>query len=284
MSSNVSDHCVVTSSTLPDVFVSVVKSANPPTGHDGQSLRRESTGALFVELGAATQEHQRDVLRQRIVELNMPVAAAVARRYHARGVDPDDLQQVAYVGLIKAVRRFDYTLDHDFLSFAVPTITGEVKRYFRDSCWAVRPPRRIQELQTQIPVVRERLTQGLRRRPTLPDIAEALGVSAEDVAEAMAATGCFTPASLDEPDSTGERSAIGQIVDHRLKGLARSEDHVFVTQLLQHLSDRDRAILQYRYVDGLTQHQIAQQVGVTQMQVSRLLSRLLRDLAEHAVA
>lgn len=274
----------VTSSTLPDVLVSVVEAATPPTDHDGQSLRRESTSQLFVELGAATREHQRDVLRRRIVELNMPVAAAVARRYHARGVDPDDLQQVAYVGLIKAVSRFDATLDHDFLSYAVPTITGEVKRYFRDSCWAVRPPRRIQELQGQISSTRERLTQDLRRRPTITDIADALGVSAKEVAEAMAATGCFTPASLDAPDSAGARSTIDQIVDHRLKGLARCEDHVFVTQLLQHLNDRDRAILQYRYVEGLTQHQIAQKVGVTQMQVSRSLSRLLRALAERAAA
>lgn len=205
-----------------------------------------------------------------IVDLNMPVASSVACRYHARGVDADDLQQVAYVGLIKAVSRFDYTLEHDFLSYAAPTITGEVRRYFCDSCWAVRFPRRIQELQGQIPPARERLTQDLCRRPTLTDIAEALGVSAEDIAEAMAATGCFTPALLDQPDSTGVRSAIGQIVDHRLKGLARSADHVFVTQLLQGLSDRDRVILRYRYVDGLTQHQIAQRVGVTQMQVSRV--------------
>lgn len=268
--------------TLSASIVLPVPAADRPTGRDRDSSRRESTEQMFAELASATDEHQRDALRQRLVELNMPVAASVARRYRARGVNVEDLQQVAYVGLIKAVSRFDYTLEHDFLSYAIPTITGEVRRYFRDGCWAVRPPRRIQELQSQIPAVRERLAQDLGRRPTLTDIANALGVSNKDAAEALAATGCFTPSSLDAPDSTGVRSPIDQIVDHRLKGLARCEDQVFLTQLLQHLSPRERAILHYRFVDGLTQHQIAEQLGVTQMQVSRLLSRLLRDLAERA--
>lgn len=248
------------------------------------SSRREITQRLFAELANAAHEQQRRVLRQRLVEANMPVAASIARRYGARGVNGEDLEQVAYVGLIKAVRRFDADLDNDFLSYAVPTITGEVKRYFRDACWAVRPPRWVQEMQAKIPAVREVLAQRLGRLPDLADIAEVLGATEGDVAEALAATGCFTPASLDAPAGTEAGTPIGQLIEHRLKGLARCEDHVFVTQLLQYLTVRDRQILQYRYLEGQTQQQIARRIGVTQMQVSRLLSRILRDLGDRAAS
>lgn len=240
--------------------------------------RREVTRWLFTELGRSTDERGRRLLRQRLVVVNMPVAASIAHRYSDRGANGDDLEQVAYVGLIKAVSRFDATRDHDFLTYAVPTITGEVKRYFRDACWSVRPPRWIQEMQGKIPAVRERLAQHLGRQPTLGDIAQALGVPDSDVAEAMAATGCFTPASLDAPAGTESGTPVGQFIDERLKGFARCEDHVFVRQLLQHLTERDRQILYYRYLEGQTQQQIAERIGVTQMQVSRLLSRILRDL------
>lgn len=269
------------SPSIPDNS-SPTSSTHPPI--DRHSKRRECTQKLFRELGHATSETKRHRIRQQLVEVNMPVAASIARRYSFRGVNHEDIEQIAYVGLIKAVSRFDCRLDKDFLSFAVPTITGEVKRYFRDNCWAVRPPRRIQELQSLIPAERERLAQRLGRRPTLTDIAEALGVSDKVAAEAMAANGCFTPSSLDAPDNTGARVPIDQIIDLRLKGLAQCENQLFLAQLLQHLTARERAILHYRFVDGLTQHQIAEQIGVTQMQVSRLLSRLLRELAERAAA
>lgn len=258
--------------------------ASPRRSAGADSSRREITQRLFAELVNETNEHQRRVLRHRLVEANMPVAAAIARRYGARGANREDLEQVAYVGLIKAVRRFDGALDNDFLSYAVPTITGEVKRYFRDACWAVRPPRWVQEMQAKIPPARELLAQRLGRLPDLADIAALLGASEEEVAEALAATGCFTPASLDAPAGTEAGTPVGQLIEHRLKGLARCEDHVFVTQLLQHLSARDRQILRYRYVEGQTQQQIAQRIGVTQMQVSRLLSRILRDLGDRAAS
>lgn len=249
-----------------------------------RSMRRELTQKLFVDLAHTLDENEQRKIRQKLVEINMPVAASIARRYGSRGVSAEDLQQVAYVGLINAVSRFDGARGKDFLTFAVPTISGELKRHFRDACWTVRPPRRIQELQAQIPAVRDRLAQRLGRPPKLADIAEALDVSEKIVAEALAANGCFTPTSLDAPDQTGARSPIDQIIDDQLKGLARTEDHVFLTQLLHDVTARERAILRYRYVDGLTQHQIADQLGVTQMQVSRLLKRLLRDLATRAAA
>ena len=134
--------------------------------------------------------------------MNMEVARSISARYRGRGVSDEDLAQVAYVGLVRAARDFDPSFDRDFLAYAVPTIRGEVRKYFRDRAWAVRPPRRLQELQPQLAVARQELGQQLGRSPRPAEVADHLGVDVEEVIETLVADGCFSPASLDR--SVGE--------------------------------------------------------------------------------
>ena len=194
-------------------------------------------------------------------QLSGPLAPGVIR-----GIGKDDLMQAAYVGLVKAVQGFDPSFERDFLSYAVPTVTGEVKRYFRDYGWTVRPPRRVQELQAQISRASSELSQTLHRSPKPSEVAEFLSVDVDSVIEALAADGCFTPASLDVP--VGEDDA----------DLGRAEARILLAPAVRRLAPRDRRILELRFFHGWTQEQIAGDIGVTQMQVSRLLARILSDL------
>ena len=246
------------------------------------SHRRQTTQHLFEELGDSSDAARRRTLNQRIVEANMPVAASIARRYVGRGEGQEDLEQVAYVGLSKAVMGFDPTLDKDFLSYAVPTITGEIKKHFRDHCWSVRPPRRIQELQAQISGAHEALVQDLGGAPTSKDLAGRLNIDERDVAEALGADGCFSPSSLDTPVGDETSTSVGDMIGQADPEYERREGHLLLTQLLRELSARDREILNFRFVDDWTQDRIARRLGVTQMQVSRLLSRILKDLGSAA--
>lgn len=251
---------------------------------DRRSSRRETTQRLFAQLDKATDEARRRYLRQRIVEENMPVASSIARRYYGRGESLDDLEQVAYVGLAKSVARFDLARKKDFLSFAVPTIAGEVKRHFRDHCWTVRPPRRVQEMQAKISATRERLTQDLGRQANAGDIAAELDVAESEVAEALSADGCFLPSSLDAPTGAEASTPIGESIGECDGGFERCEGHLLLVRLLEELTPREQEILRYRFVEGWSQDQIGRRIGVTQMQVSRLLSRILRHLGMRAAA
>ena len=214
----------------------------------------------------------------------MPVASSIAGRYYGRGERQDDLEQVAYVGLAKAVERFDPARAKDFLSYAVPTIAGEVKRHFRDRCWSVRPPRRVQELQAKISAARERLTHELGRQPHTSDIAVELGLADDEVSEALSANGCFSPPSLDAPIAAEVPTPVGESIGECDSGFERCEGHLLLQHLLQGLTPREQEILHYRYVERWSQTQIGQRIGVSQMQVSRLLSRILRDLETRAAA
>jgi RNA polymerase sigma-B factor len=182
------------------------------------------------------------------------------------------------VGLVKAANGFDPAHERDFLSYAVPTVAGEVKRFFRDYGWSVRPPRRVQELQGGIAKSSNDLTQHLGRSPTPREVADDLDVDVESVIEALAADGAFTPASLDVPVGEDGTATLGDLMPADDTGFTSAEARVVLGPLVRALSARDRRILELRFFEGWTQEQIARDIGVTQMQVSRLLSRILRDL------
>jgi len=240
--------------------------------------RSEVTQRLLEQISETADDLERKRLRDEVVVLNMGVARAIAARYRDRGLARDDLSQAAYVGLVKAVHGFKPSFERDFLSYAVPTVAGEVKRFFRDFGWTVRPPRRIQELQAQISRATSGLSQTLHRSPRPSEVAEFLSVEVDSVIEALASDGCFTPTSLDIP--TGERgsSSLGELLGADDADLGRAEARILLGPVVRRLAERDRRILELRFFEGWTQQQIARDIGVTQMQVSRLLSRILRDL------
>jgi RNA polymerase sigma-B factor len=253
--------------------------------YDEAALTRSERAELSARLlSAASQcgdaEEAAD-LREQVVLLNRGVAEAVAIRYRNRGVALDDLNQVAYEGLTKAVLNFDPTLGKDLLGYAVPTIRGGIQRYFRDHGWVVRPPRRIQEQQWRVGQLIEDLGQELGGEPTAEDVAGALGVPLEEYLETVSAFGCFQPSSLDHPIADGSTVADLLVADDR-DGEA-VETWVALAPLIRNLSERDRLVLFLRYFEDRTQDEIGEYLGVTQMQVSRLLTRILGTLRNELV-
>ncbi|MBI2244610.1 MAG: SigB/SigF/SigG family RNA polymerase sigma factor [Nocardioides sp.] len=244
--------------------------------------RREATARLFDELENASDDERRRI-RDEIVRLNMGVASDCARRYRQRGIATEDLDQVAYLGLVKAVRGFEPGRGHDFLSFAVPTIRGEVRRHFRDLGWALRPPRSIQELQSRILAAEGVLSQELGRSPRPSDLAHHLGVDLEQVLDALGATGCFAPASLDLVGADGDDS-LGDRLGAADPAFDQAEARITLAAVLRGLTPRERRILELRFFGNHTQAEIGADIGVTQMQVSRLLNRILARLRERMLA
>jgi RNA polymerase sigma-B factor len=240
-----------------------------------RSQRVAETERLLKELPDSPDP---SAVQDRLVRLNMVVAREVARRYEGRGLSPDDLEQVAYLGLVKAVQHFDAAKGRDFLSYAVPTIRGEVRRWFRDAGWMVRPPRSVQELQARITRARSELTHVLGRPPTPGEVAEELGEDLDAVEGAMAANGCFSPSSLDttpSSDEDDERPSLAQRLGAPDPGYAEVEARVVLTPLVRDLDARERLMLRMRFVQGATQAEIGEELGVTQTQVSRLMTGLL---------
>ena len=213
-----------------------------------------------------------------LIEANLAVARSLASRYRDRGIDRDDLEQVAYEGLTKAARRFDQSAGYDFLAYAVPTIRGELLRPFRDCGWAVRPPRRVQEMQGSIMTSYGELTLQLGRSPRASDYAAHLDEALADVEEALAATGCFSPASLDTPAPQQRASTLGDLIAHRDRELKAAEARLVLEPLLRRLPARDLRIVHLRFYQERTQQEIADDMGLTQAQVSRIILRILRDL------
>jgi len=242
--------------------------------------RRINLTRDLLEQAADTPEgRQREEILDRVVLMNMGVARTIAHRYAERGVPREDLEQVAYLALTRAVRQFDPSLHHDFLSYAVPTVRGEIRKYFRDLGWFVRPPRRVQETQSRVVAARDSLSTAGGRPVTAAEIAEELGEDVSTVQEALAAQGCFTPTSLDLPVHDGASSTLGdELTDSAVEGLGAAEARVVLAPLVRRLCDRDRQIVRLRFFEDRTQQEIAEEIGVTQMQVSRLLARILRDL------
>jgi RNA polymerase sigma-B factor len=221
-------------------------------------------------------------LRNELVEEHVRLAEFLARRFAHRGESIDDLRQVALVGLLKAVERFEPGRGLQFSSFATPTITGELKRHFRDRGWAVRVPRRIQELHLELDRTVNELSQEHGRPPTPAEIAQRAGVLEEEVLESMEAGSLYRLASIDasRPDDTGTTPA-ERLGEHDQELMA-VDDRVAVGEMLAVLPEREQAIVYLRFFEGLTQSEIAARVGISQMHVSRLLTRSLETLGEHA--
>jgi RNA polymerase sigma-B factor len=240
--------------------------------------RSTRTRELFSLAQTTDSAEERRQLLDSVIEMHLDLAHAEAARYRSRGIPLDDLRQVAALALTKATRGYDVTTGHDFLSYAVPTIRGELRKHFRDHGWMIRPPRRIQELQARINAAEAELSYDLGRSPQPVEIADHLGECTESVIEALASDGCFIPASLDHPAGGDGSTTLGELLplednDHRAV-----EARLMLQPVLRELSERDRRILSMRFYEGLTQREIAARIGVTQMQVSRLLTRILAQL------
>jgi RNA polymerase sigma-B factor len=223
-------------------------------------------------------------LRNQLIERHLGIAHHLARRYRHRGVADDDLVQVAMIGLLKSVERFDPERGASFASFATPTILGELRRYFRDSTWAVRVPRQLQERVLTISAAVGPLSQRLGRSPSPKEIASETGLTEEQVLEALEADGAYGTTSLEPAAESGGRPdttmRLADDPDTRAEHMV--ERRLLASALVATLSERERDIVELRFVRGLTQSQIAERIGVSQMQVSRLLTRALATMRAHA--
>ena len=243
---------------------------------------RATVDAQFARLAAMDPDDpERPALRDTLVTQYLSLARNLARRFRDRGESADDLLQVAHVGLIKAVDRFDPSRGIGFPMFAIPTITGELRRYFRDLGWDVRVPRRLQELHLQLRGATQELSQRHGRAPTATELAVHLRRSREEIVEGLQAGDAYAAGSLDRP-ATLEPGAptLGDMIADLDRPFDRVDDHETLAPLLAALPPRERRILQLRFVEEWTQTQIAQEIGVSQMHVSRLLASTLARLRE----
>jgi len=253
-----------------------------PTSHDADDIK-ELSAALFAELGAEdTPSARRRAVRDELVHLHLPLVEHCARRFRNRGEPFEDLLQVGTIGLLKTVDRFDPGRGVEFSTYATPTIVGEIKRYFRDKGWAIRVPRRLQELRMQISATTAELTQSLGRSPTPRELAEAIGCTVEEIVEGIESSNAYATLSLEANDD-GHEGAGATIL-----GTMGAEDdhleHVEIRESLKPLLDalpaREKRILLLRFFMNRTQTQIAEEIGISQMHVSRLLTRTLARLRD----
>jgi RNA polymerase sigma-B factor len=242
------------------------------------SKERDELRRKFHEY-AATRDRS---LRDDLVTAHMGLAEYLARRFTNRGEPLDDLVQVAALGLLKAVDRFDPERGLEFSTYATPTIVGELKRHFRDKGWAVRVPRRVQELHLRLGSVVSTLSQELGRSPTIGEIAQSAAVSEEEVLEAIEAGHAYRFTSLDAPSGNDEEMSLSTELGAEDQGLIDSEHRVTLSPLIAQFPPRERTILHLRFFEGLTQSEIAGRLGISQMHVSRLLARALAQLRTQA--
>ncbi len=238
------------------------------------SSEREALRQRFREFAESRDRGIRDEL----ITAHMGLAEYLARRFTNRGEPLDDLVQVAALGLLKAVDRFDPSRGLEFSTYATPTIVGELKRHFRDKGWAVRVPRRVQELHLRLGSVVSILSQELGRSPTIGEIAQSAGVSEEEVLEAIEAGHAYRFTSLDAPSGSDDESSLSAEIGADDPALLGSEHRVTLSPLIAQFPPRERTILHLRFFEGLTQSEIAARLGISQMHVSRLLARALAQL------
>ncbi|WP_199044396.1 SigB/SigF/SigG family RNA polymerase sigma factor [Glycomyces salinus] len=252
-----------------------------PTSHSTPN-EYSHLAPLFEELRQlGSDDPRRSQLRDRLVIGYLPLAQHIAQRYSGKGIAKDDLVQVASIGLLNAVDRFDPSRGTGFLSYAVPTVMGEVRRHFRDTSWPMRVPRRLQELRASINQASAELSQHLDRPATGAELAGHLGITESEVAEGYEAAQVYRAVSLDEsPFGNGERAPLAESLGDEDVALELVDNHESLMPLLQELPGRERTILGLRYFGDMTQTQIAQEVGISQMHVSRLLNRILTNLRE----
>jgi len=251
------------------------------TSHD-RAYARE----LFGQLAALPEDDpQRQRVRDELVEMHLALVEYLARRFRNRGEPLDDLVQVATIGLIKSVDRFDLERGVEFSTYATPTIVGEIKRHFRDKGWAIRVPRRLQELKLALTKATSDLSQKNGRAPTVAELAQHLGMSEEDILEGLESANAYSAVSLDAPDAGDDDSpAVADSLgttDEALEGVEYRES---LKPLLEKLPPREKKILLLRFFGNMTQSQIAAELGISQMHVSRLLARTLAQLREGLLA
>ncbi|MQY13626.1 RNA polymerase sigma factor RpoD [Streptomyces sp. RB5] len=255
--------------------------AYPTPSGRGYPADRGAAREMFHELRKlpeGTAEYAE--LRNALVRMHLPLVEHLARRFRNRGEPLDDLTQVATIGLIKSVDRFDPDRGVEFSTYATPTVVGEIKRHFRDKGWAVRVPRRLQELRLSLTSATAELSQRHGRAPTVHELAEQLGISEEEVLEGLESANAYSTLSLDVPDTDDESPAVADTLgaeDDALEGVEYRES---LKPLLEELPPREKKILLLRFFGNMTQSQIAQEVGISQMHVSRLLARTLAQLRE----
>ncbi len=242
--------------------------------------REQRTAELFAALKAARDPEQTDHLTDELVRVNLALCDSLAARYDGRGTEHDDLVQVARTALLLAIRRFEPGLGGSFASFAVPTITGELKRHFRDQGWMIRPPRQVQELRARAVRSRAALEQLLGGSVGVPELSRHLGVEPEQLRNCLAAGGGYRPLSLEAP-SREEGPQFADTLGSDRDAIEELVEHLDLRRALRTLSRRERSILRWRFVDECTQSEIAQRLGVSQMQVSRLLRALFARLRAH---
>ncbi|MEU8921223.1 RNA polymerase sigma factor SigF [Kitasatospora sp. NPDC048545] len=254
----------------------------PGAGLDTRTLSR----SLFLRLAAlepGSDEHT--YVRDTLIELNLPLVRYASARFRSRNEPMEDIVQVGTIGLIKAIDRFDPERGVEFPTFAMPTVVGEIKRFFRDTSWSVRVPRRLQELRLALTKAGDELSQRLDRSPTVAELAVCLGVSEEDVVEGLAVGNAYTASSLDS--GSGEEDSDGPLADRlgyedlALEGVEYRES---LKPLLAKLPPRERRIIMLRFFGNLTQSQIGEEIGISQMHVSRLLTRTLTQLREGLIS
>jgi len=255
--------------------------ANDPCESEpvGDGTRSSLTDAALDRPHVEDPDVRRRALED-VVLANLGVARSLAAAHRDKGIPREDLEQVAYTALVAAAQRFRPEEGRDFLSFAVPTIRGELKRHFRDCGWTVRPPRRVQEIHLQVLSTRDRLSKTLERLPTAAEIASELDESEHHVAEALRLDGCFAPSSLDLPLASGSATLGDLLPAGETRAHEAAEARMMLGPAVRELAERDRYILRLRYFDGLTQREIGKELGVTQTQVSRILTRIAGDLRE----
>ncbi|MGY4924629.1 RNA polymerase sigma factor SigF [Streptomyces sp. 900105755] len=247
---------------------------------DARELSKPFFDRLAV-LEEGTPEYQ--YARNTLIEMNMSLVRYAAGRFRSRGPEEmEDIVQVGMIGLIKAIDRFELTREVEFTSFAVPYIVGEIKRFFRDTSWAVHVPRRLQEARVQLARANEELCSRLGRTPTTKELSELMSLPEDEVVEAQLASNGYKSASLDAAINGSEdgEAALADFIGDEDAALGLIEDFHALAPMIAELDERDRKIIHWRFVEELTQAQIGERLGVSQMHVSRLITRLLARLRQ----
>jgi RNA polymerase sigma-B factor len=244
---------------------------------------RDELRQLHRRYREATSEREKERIREQLVAGYDNLVRFLARHFVNRGEPLEDILQVGYLGLIKAIERFDPDLGNEFTTFATPTIRGEIQRYFRDKGWAIRFPRRLQEIYQQVIRTNEALKNELGRQPSVAEVAERLGIDPDDVLEAMEMGTAMVPASIDAQvgGDDGEGRQLGETVGGDDPNLDRVEMRELLQKAMEHLTERERRIMIMRFVDELSQAEVAKRLGISQMHVSRLQRAAVEQLREY---